>query len=114
MKPDFDEILAAVVEHGEPKNCKVDDCYTCNKINKAREFYLGSKPKERTKTINCHTQNKYIVIDENKIKTEFYVKEKAMRFVKVADKRFNKALKDGSLINGYRVSVEKLKGGEEE
>ncbi|WNF91321.1 hypothetical protein [Vagococcus fluvialis] len=112
MKPDFDEILAAVVEHGEPKNCKVDDCYTCNKINKAREFYLGSKPKDKVRTINCHTQFKYVVTDESGVSQDFYVKEKAMRFIKVADKRFNKALKEGSIVNGYKVSVIKLKGGE--
>lgn len=112
--PDFDEILKFVIEHGEPKDCRIINCSKCSMINKAREFYLGEKPKKRAKTINCHTQNKFIIIDENNEKTEFYVKEKAMRFVKVADKRFNKALKEGSLVNGYRVSVIKLKGSEEE
>lgn len=108
MKPDFDKVLKLVIDHGEPKDCYKEHCSACDEINKAREFYIGKKPKDRRSEVNSHTKFKYILIDENTIKKEFYVKEKAMRFVGVADARFNRAIKNNSTVNGFRVIVEDL------
>lgn len=112
MKPDFDKVLKLVIDHGEPSFCKKNNCLECDEIENARDFYNGKKNQTGKFKVHENVKCKYVVSDENGNATEFYVKVKAMKFVKASYKKFNNAIATGELINGYRITADKLKGDE--
>lgn len=106
----YNKVNAFLDEHGEPKDCAISDCQTCEEIEKSRMALNGSeyrKPKKITQP--DRRKKRYIVIDERGKDRMFYRLDKVCSHIRATQKDVYKIMNTGESHNGFTVDVEDLK-----
>lgn len=107
-RPNFDEVLKVINEHGEPKDCLMSNCKTCDYIKNARLFYNG-KPITKQEIKKGKQVYRYKLTSIKGEVSEFTAYVDVIKIIKCDYTMLKKILNTGKYYKGYKVDRERVK-----